>query len=241
LLAASCATGVFQAVYFTAVSRTGAALATAIVFGIAPVATGLCARAVDKSSLGYGWALATACAVTGCSLLLLPGHATPADVLGVALAVVAGICYAIYTVAAKHLTGCGLETTTAVSVTLITGGLILMPWLATAGSGLFTSRALLTIAWLGPVTTAAAYMLFVKGLATVPAATAGTLSLAEPLIAAILAISFLHEHLTTSAVLGCALLITALLFTSRPPSRRAQTSSRPEFRQAFMALLLRWR
>ena len=31
LLAASCATGVFQAAYFTAVSRTGAALATAVV------------------------------------------------------------------------------------------------------------------------------------------------------------------------------------------------------------------
>ena len=44
----------------------------------------------------------------------------------------------------------------AVSATLIAGGLLLTPWLATAGAGLYTGRALLTAACLGPVTTAAA-------------------------------------------------------------------------------------
>jgi drug/metabolite transporter, DME family len=55
-------------------------------------------------------------------------------------------------------------------VSLIAGGLLLAPWLVSAGSGLISERALLTIAWLGPVTTAAAYMLFVQGLRTVATA-----------------------------------------------------------------------
>ena len=214
LLAASCATGVFQAAYFTSVSRTGAALATAIVFGVAPVATGLAARVSDRSPLGWGWTASTACAVAGCVLLLRPGPASRADGLGVILAVAAAVCYAVYTVSAKRLADDGAPMATAVSVTLITGGLMLMPWLVTAGPGLFGGRALLTAAWLGPVTTAAAYMLFVRGLRTVSAATAGTLSLAEPLVAAVLGIGLLHEHLAAPAVIGCGLLAAGLAFAS---------------------------
>ena len=79
-------------------------------------------------------------------------------------------------------------------------------------------RALLTVAWLGPVTTAAAYMLFVRGLRTVSAATAGTLSLAEPLVAALAGIGLLHEHLAAPALLGCGLLAAGLAFASLRPA-----------------------
>jgi drug/metabolite transporter, DME family len=223
LLAASCATGVFQAAYFTSVSRTGAALATAIVFGVAPVTTGLAARVIGRSPLGWGWAAGTGCAVAGCVLLLLPGHASRVDGVGVVLAIVAAGCYAVYTVSAKRLADDGAAMPAAVSITLIAGGLLLTPWLVAAGPGLFTGRALLTAAWLGPVTTAAAYMLFVQGLRTVSAATAGTLSLAEPLIAALAGIGLLHEHLTAPAVIGCGLLAAGLAFASlQPPRRRAR-------------------
>jgi DME family drug/metabolite transporter len=214
LLSASCATGVFQAAYFTSVSRTGAALATAIVFGVAPVATGLCAWFVDRSPLGWGWAASTVCAVSGCVLLVRPGHGSRVDGLGVLLAVVAAACYAVYTVSAKRLAEDGAAMTTAVSITLIVGGLMLTPWLVTAGLGLFSGRALLTVAWLGPVTTAAAYMLFVQGLRTVSAAAAGTLSLAEPLVAALAGIGLLHEHLTAPAAIGGGLLAAGLAFAS---------------------------
>jgi DME family drug/metabolite transporter len=214
LLSASCATGVFQAAYFTSVSRTGAALATAIVFGVAPVATVLCARFTDRSPLGRGWAASTVCAVAGCVLLLRPGHGSRVNGLGVVLAVVAAICYAVYTVSAKRLAEDGAATTTAVSITLIAGGLMLTPWLVTGGPGLFSGRALLTVAWLGPVTTAAAYMLFVQGLRTVSAATAGTLSLAEPLVAVLAGIGLLHEHLTAPAAIGGGLLAAGLAFAS---------------------------
>ena len=126
----------------------------------------------DLRELGRGWAAGTGCAVAGCVLLLLPGHASRPDGTGVVLAIVAAGCYAAYTVAAKRLTDDGAAMPVTVSATLIVGGLMLTPWLVTAGAGLFTGRALLTVAWLGPVTTAAAYMLFVRGLRTVSAATA---------------------------------------------------------------------
>jgi len=229
LLAASCATGVFQAAYFTSVSRTGAALATAIVFGVAPVSTGLAARVINRSPLGHGWAASTACAIAGCTLLLIPDHAGRVDVLGVVLAIVAAGCYAVYTVSAKQLADDGAPMTTAVSITLIAGGSLLAPWLITAGPGLLTGRALLTVAWLGPVTTAVAYMLFVQGLRTVSAATAGTLSLAEPLVAAAAGIGLLHERMTVPAVIGCGLLATGLALAAlrRPRTRGSSATRRP--------------
>ncbi len=233
LLAASCATGVFQATYFTSVSRTGAALATAIVFGLAPVSIGLAARVTHRSPLGYGWAASTACAIAGCVLLLVPDHAGRTDALGVLLAIVAAACYAVYTVSAKRLADDGAPMTAAVSITLITGGLMLTPWLLTAGPGLITGRALLTVAWLGPVTTAVAYMLFVQGLRTVSAATAGTLSLAEPLVAAAAGIGVLHERLTVPAVIGCGLLAGGLAFAALRSALGPSPSRRdPEARRA---------
>ena len=222
LLAASGATGVFQAAYFTSVSRTGAALATAIVFGVAPVTTGLAARIIGRSPLGWGWAAGTGCAVAGCVLLLLPGHASRADGVGVVLAIVAAGCYAVYTVSAKRLADDGAAMPAAVSITLIAGAMLLTPWLVAAGPGLFSGRALLTTAWLGPVTTAIAYMLFVQGLRTVSAATAGTLSLAEPLVAALAGIGLLHEHLTAPAVIGCGMLAAGLACASLRPAQRAR-------------------
>jgi drug/metabolite transporter, DME family len=227
LLAASAATGVFQAAYFTSVTRTGAALATAIVFGVAPVAIGLSAWVIGRSPLGWDWAVSTACAIAGCALLVLPGHANRADGAGVILAIVAAACYAVYTVSAKQLADDGVTMTAAVSATLIAGGLMLTPWLVTAGPGLFTGRALLTLAWLGPITTAVAYMLFVHGLRTVPAATAGTLSLAEPLVAAAVGIGLLHEHLAGPAVLGCGLLAAGLAFASLRPRPARRRDRRP--------------
>jgi drug/metabolite transporter, DME family len=71
-------------------------------FGVAPVATGLVARVADRSPLGYGWFASTACAVAGCTLLLLPDHAGRTDAVGVVLAIVAAACYPVYTVSAKR-------------------------------------------------------------------------------------------------------------------------------------------
>ena len=61
-------------------------------------------------------------------------------------------------------------------------------------------------------------MLFVQGLRTMPAATVGTLSLAEPLVAVLAGIGLLHEHLAAPVVIGCGLLAAGLAFASLRPA-----------------------
>ena len=133
LLAASAATATFQGTFLTAAARSGAAVATAVTFGIAPVSTGLCERIMLGTRLPRRWIAGTACAIAGCVLISAPHGAGPAgqahvDVYGIACGVVAGGCFGVYTVSAKRLIHDNVNMQAAVPVTLLLGGAVLAPW-----------------------------------------------------------------------------------------------------------------
>jgi DME family drug/metabolite transporter len=65
---------------------------------------------------------------------------------------------------------------------------------------------------LGLLATAVSYGLFARGLKSISVGTAATLSLAEPLTAALLGVVVLGEHLSLSQVSGIVLLFGGLLF-----------------------------
>lgn len=75
----------------------------------------------------------------------------------------------------------------------------------------------------------AAGVIFVRGLRTVTAATAGTLSLAEPLVAALLAIGLLGERPSVAAAIGILLLLGGLFVTSltTADARRSEVAEEP--------------
>jgi DME family drug/metabolite transporter len=99
------------------------------------------------------------------------------------------------------------------------GGALLAPALLFVDLGWLTEAAGIAVALhLGLVATAAAYLLFAKGLSGLPVATAATLSLAEPLTAGLLGFLLLGERLGPVALLGAALLLCGLLATVRQRS-----------------------
>ena len=221
LLAASAATAIFQGTFLTAAARSGAAVATAVTFGIAPVSTGLCERIMVGTRLPRRWIAGTACAIAGCVLISAPSGAGPAgqahaDVYGIACGLVAGGCFGVYTVSAKRLIRDNVNMRAAVPVTLLLGGAVLAPWTLSELPGLATPRSAGLIAWLGPATVAVAYCLYVAGLRGLTAATAGTLSLAEPLVATALGIGILHERLSLPIATGTLLLLGGLTLVSIP-------------------------
>ena len=184
-------------------------MATAITFGIAPVSTGLCERIMLGTRLPRRWVAGTACAIAGCVLISAPHGAASAggasgDIYGIACGIVAGGCFGVYTVSAKRLIRGDVNMQAAVPVTLLLGGAVLAPWTLPALPELAAPRSLDLIAWLGPATVALAYWLYVTGLRGLTAATAGTLSLAEPLVATALGIGILHEHLSLPIAAGNA-------------------------------------
>lgn len=132
LLVCAAATGTYQAAFLCSTARTGAALATTVALGTAPVATGIIARALGGERLTRTWLVSTAAAVTGCALLMAPAG-TGADALGLLAGTASGVCCGLYTVFAKKLaTGhphAHLPTVSALS--LLLGAVPLVPWMVT--------------------------------------------------------------------------------------------------------------
>lgn len=218
LLVCAVSTGVFQAAMLSSVVRTGAALATVVALGVAPAAIGLGARWATGERMTAAWMAGTATAVTGCALLLAPGSAG-VDALGLLLAVTAGCCYGLYTVFAKKLAAVApaAQLPGLSALSLLAGAVPLAPWMINSAAPLRQGATCTLIVWLGVATTALAYWLFTTGLTQVRATTAGTLSLAEPLAAALIGVLLLHEHLSPGAWAGGALILTGMIAMCLPP------------------------
>ncbi|TCP57553.1 DME family drug/metabolite transporter [Tamaricihabitans halophyticus] len=214
VLLAAAGTGVYQVTFMHAVDQLGAALGTTIALGVAPVATGLCALWWTRERLTRGWVIGTIGAIGGCAVLLNPWTAASISVAGITVALISGTCYGVYTVAAKRFLQAGAPALPATAITLIIAGIVLSPLLALSPEHLAEFDSLLLIGWIGVLGTSLAYAAFVYGLHRTTAPTAGTLSLAEPVLAAILGVLVLRENLTASALLGCGILIVGLVFVS---------------------------
>ncbi|MFF7331773.1 DMT family transporter [Streptomyces sp. NPDC090306] len=227
LLVCAVSTGVYQAALMSSVARTGAALATVVALGVAPAAIGLCARWVTGERMTAVWTVGTVAAVIGCALLLTPTSAG-VDALGLLLAVAAGACYGLYTVFAKKLAGAvpAAQLPAFSALSLLAGAVPLAPWMISSASPVRQGSTLALTLWLGVTTTAVAYWLFTTGLTRVRATTAGTLSLAEPLAAALIGVLLLHERLSAVAWTGGALILAGMIVMCLPP-RLLPGSARP--------------
>lgn len=226
LLLAAVAVAAYQLCFFAAVARTGVAIGTVVAIGSGPVFTGLLSWLLDRRPPTLRWALATTTAVAGCAVLVTGGEASGAEPGGIALALVGGLLYAFYAVMASRAIQTGLES--GVVMGLLFGGaaVLMLPVLVVTAPGSLTEpRALLVAVYLGCATTALSYLLYGKGLRTTPVATAATLALAEPAVAALLGLAVLGERLSGPAWAGLGLLAVGLIIVALP--ERARTAPEP--------------
>jgi drug/metabolite transporter, DME family len=88
----------------------------------------------------------------------------------------------------------------------------MLSWLFTTYLGwLLEPRGMAVALHLGVLATAVSYGLFARGLKSVNVGTAATLSLAEPLTAALLGVVVLGELLSLSQVFGVVFLFSGLV------------------------------
>lgn len=218
-LAGGLCTALYQLCFFAGVERAGVALGTLVTIGSGPVFAGLLGAALLRERPRQAWVVATALCVGG--LALLSGTGGDVDPVGVLLALLSGLSYAAYTVAAKSLMGRGAGSGEVMAAAFGLGGLLLLPVLASQPLGwLATPGGLGLAAYLGLVTTTAAYVLFGRGLAVLAAGPITTLVLAEPLVATVLGVGLLDERLTAAGVLGAGLVLTGLVLQGVASSRR---------------------
>lgn len=223
LLVAGAAIAVYQVLFFAGVAATGVAIGTVVGIGSVPVLTGAVAWAVDGTRpLGRWWA-ATGLAIAGATLVLLrSGATTEVDALGVLMALGAGLSYAVLTVASRRLLDGGWRPTRAMAGVFLVGAVPSALVLVVGdGAQLLTVRGGVLVAWLAVVTVALGYALYARGLRVLPPATVGTLTLTEPLVAAVLGVAVLGERPGPLAVLGAGLLGFGLVLVARAPDEVA--------------------
>lgn len=204
-------TACYQLCFFAAVAKTGVAVGTVVGIGTAPIAGGLLGFFFRGEILGRRWIMATILAISGCSLLSLSNGTVTVDLLGILLAIGAGVFYAAFTLVLKGL----LQDNSSIAVIAIIfclGALLLSPLLLRIDlNWLLQPRSVGVILHMGIAATAIPYLLFAKGLQMIQVSTATTLSLAEPMTAATLAVLVLGETLNLQGISGIVMIFFGLI------------------------------
>lgn len=231
LVAGAGCVALYPLAFYTSMAKAGVAVGVTFTIGTSPIAAAVLERIVDGRRLSGRWVMATAVAVVGALLLSSsdshPAHST-ARVIGVGLGIVAGICYAGYSVAAGRLVSLGTTSRAVMGAMFGFAAVALVPVAALAAPALLsTGRGLAVTSYLAVVPMGLGYVLFGRGLRRTPASTATAITLVEPVVAALLAFAIIHQHLTISGWAGVALIaasVAALTRTTPALSSPASTS-----------------
>lgn len=208
----------YQVAYFAAIPYLGVAAAVLINICSAPIFTALLARVFLGERLRPSTWLAVGGAVFGAGLLVggAPQVQSTADLLiGAALALTAGFSYSLVVLGAR-LIAANYHPVVPVALSFALGALLLLPAALTTGLVIdYPPLGWLVLIYLSIVPTALAYALYVRGMRSVRATTAATITLLEPLGSALLAILLLGERFTATGMIGAALLIASIVVIAR--------------------------
>ncbi|MBX0314326.1 EamA family transporter [Planococcus glaciei] len=201
----------FQPLFFSSVQLTGIAIGTVVAIGSAPVFSGILEWALLKRRPDRIWSMATGLAIIGCLLLFADKDAPAVDPAGILLALGAGLSFATYAGVSKNVLE-RMDAVPAVAVIFSLSALYLMPFLFFFDlSYIAATENLGVILYLGLGATSLSYILFSSGLKLIPSSSAVTLSLAEPMTAALLGVFIVGEVLTGIAWVGVLLLLSGIL------------------------------
>lgn len=229
------AVAVYPLAFYSSMRLSGVAVGTVVSIGSAPVAAALIERFADRKPLTRRWIAGALLGISGAALLAFAGHAPAGPpgpsvdpssqwgtTAGIALGLLAGGTYALYSWAAHRLIGGGISSGAAMGTVFGLGGLLLMPVLAFTGAPLLASWANFSVgAYMALVPMFAGYVLFGWGLARIRASTATSISLLETVVAAVLAVLVVGERLPAPGWLGAAVVLASLFILT--PGRKSAT------------------
>lgn len=215
LLVASISIAIYQPLFFSGVSKTGVAIGTVLALGSSPIFSGAIEYSFGKK-LSRRWIISTIVSIIGCFLLFSGQSSMNMNILGSILSLGAGLMYAIYVKASQQLFQ-EAPRDAVNGFVFLTCAIILSPILFVNDlSWVTSSRGILVTLHLGIITTALAYSLFAYGLINISVPKAVTLTLAEPLTAAMLGVIVFSEKLTIVSTIGVLLLFCGLIANSYP-------------------------
>lgn len=235
LVIGAAAVAIYPLAFYASMRFAGVAAGTVISIGSAPLLSALIEYCLDGQKLSKKWTIGAALGVTGMTLLSLAesgAHQTVSDktTLGSCLGLLAGLTYALYSWSARRMMQNGVATRAAMGATFGAGGLLLMPVLMMTGAPLLASWQNAGVGiYMALVPMFIGYLCYGIGLARIPASTATTITLVEPVIAALLAVLLVGERLPPEGWIGIGLIVLCLaVITLRWQKGKSMSPALPE-------------
>ena len=207
----------YQLGFFYATTTAGVALATVVTIGTSPLAARAIGALRGRPAPGSWWSRAAAILLAGLIVLVIgSGGETTFSPLGVLAAAIAGFSYAVYTECGAMSLDAGVDSTATMAVMFLGAGIIAGPLLVVEGvSWLGEGSGIVMILYLSLVTLTVAYVWFGWGLRHLPPTTVVMLTMFEPVVAALLAITVLDERLSFLSWVGIVLVVGGLTVVGR--------------------------
>ncbi|QXO72880.1 DMT family transporter [Morganella morganii] len=230
LLLGAIAVAVYPLAFYGSMRLAGVTIGTVVSIGTAPVLSAIIEIIMDGARMTLRWLSGAVLGLTGIALLSLSGGTeqiaaadTSATLTGVILGLLAAFTYALYSWAARRLMQRNIPSRAAMGGIFGIGGLLLMPVLALYGAPFLDSWQNAAVGiYMACVPMFMGYVCFGYALARIPASTATTITLLEPVVAAALAAIIVGEQLTAAGWAGVALIFTCLVCITLPARRKAQ-------------------
>ena len=214
----------YGAAFFSAVRSTGVAVGTVVALGSAPLITGAISAMSLRKVPALSWLGTTVFAIVGMSLIVVSGKESQVTMSGVALALCAGLGYALFALGSKTILSSGVSSEFAMAKVFGIASLMLAPTLLFVDLEWLThTDAIVMVLWLGVVTLALAYWSYATGLRHLEPSQTTMITLVEPVVATLLGAVVLSERPTVLAWCGIVVVIAALLADSRITSKIAQS------------------
>jgi DME family drug/metabolite transporter len=210
----------YGAAFFSAVRSTGVAVGTVVALGSAPLITGAITAFFSRKAPSRSWLGTTTFAIIGMSLIVVSGKESQVTVSGVALALCAGLGYALFALGSKTILSSGVSSELAMAKVFGVASLMLAPTLFFVDyKWLLHGDAIVMVVWLGVVTLALAYWSYATGLRQLEPSQTTMITLVEPVVATLLGAVVLSERPSVLAWCGIVVVIAALLADSRNASK----------------------
>lgn len=222
---------IYPLVFYSSMHLAGVAVGTVVSLGSAPIASGVMEWLIDSRRPTHRWMAAAVLGIGGSAVLCVAKMSDAPDGMagtigGVGLGLVAGVTYALYSWSAYQMMSRGIGRAAAMGSIFGLGGLALVPVLLITGAPLLASAQNFAVgAYMALVPMFIGYVLFGYGLSKVSPSTATTITLAEPALAAVLAVVIVGERLPMFGWLGLfAIALSLVVLTTATKT----TSSRSE-------------
>lgn len=225
LLIGMVSVAIYPLAFYSSMRMAGITIGTVVSIGSAPLFTALLEKCFDKKALSVKWFISFVFGVAGVLLLSIgeshsqaSAHTIETDQksIGIILGLIAALTYSLYSWAAKKMIDRGIDSKASMGLIFGFGALILLPTLFFTGSNLFDEPVnLYVVGYMMLIPMFLGYLLFGYALKTISASTATTLTLFEPLVAALFAVLLVGEQLAPIGWVGMVLIFVCLAVLSK--------------------------